>query len=173
MAFHRGDMGNLQGQHRESIADCFACGESLASGFLDPIDPYVPAVMNWLSGVSASVMSSVPSTTDLDNLRVMRQLALLFLSRYSTVKLHDHVCTELGLQPVALINGKLGFESRPLAERHHLIQLIGWLMNDLESRLGSAWRAKAVRYNQMLKDFERAPLLYLEIIEEFADWRAK
>ena len=171
MAFHRGDMGSLQGHHRESIADCFACGESLASGLVDSIEPYVPEVMNWLSGVAASVMSSIPSATNSDILKVMRQLALLFLSRYSTVKLHDHVCGQLGLQPVALTYGKHGFESRLLAERHHVIQLIGWLMMDLESRLRSAWRAKAVRYNHMLKDFDGAPQFYLEIVEGFANWR--
>lgn len=172
VAFHRGDMGNLQGQHRESIADCFACGEGLASGLVDPIEPYVPEVLNWLSGVSTSVMSSDPSASDFDNLNVMRQLALLFLSRYSTVRLHDHVCGELGLQPVLLAYEKLGFESRLLAERHHVIQLIGWLMMDLESRMRSAWRAKAVRYNHMLKDFDRAPDFYCKIVGGFANWRA-
>jgi hypothetical protein len=165
VAFHRGDMGSLQGQHRESIADCFACGTSLASDLVDPV------VMDWLSGISASVMSGTQSVTDLDNLNVMRQLALLFLSRYSTVNLHDHVCSELALPRTELADGKLGFESRLLAERHHLIQLIGWMMMDLESRLRSAWRAKAVRYNHMLKDFDRAPQFYLEIVEGCANWR--
>jgi hypothetical protein len=171
VAFHRGDMGNMQGQHWESIADCFACGESLANGLVDPIELYVPEVMNWLSGISASIMSSDPSATDFDTVRVMRQMALLILSRYSTVKLHDHVCGELGIEPVALAYGKLGFESRLLAERHHLIQLIGWMMMDLESRLRGAWRAKAVRYSHMLKDFDGAPQFYLEIVEGFANWR--
>ena len=171
VAFHRGDMGNPQGQHRESIADCFACGVSLAGGFMVPIEPYEPAVMDWLSGLSASVMSGAPSATDLDNLKVMRQLALLFLSRYSTVKLHDHVCGQLVIPPMELAHGKLGFESRLHPERHHLIQLIGWLMMDLEPRLRDAWRAKVVRYNQMLKGFEVAPRFYLEIVEGFANWR--
>lgn len=173
VAFHRGDMGNLLGQHRESIADCFACGASLASDLVDSVESYEPIVMDWLSGISAAVISGTPSATDLDNLSVMRQLALLFLSRSSTVKLHDHVCRELAVPPMELVNGKLGFESRLLAERHHVIQLIGWLMMDLESRLRSAWRAKGVRYNHMFKDFDRAPQFYLEIVESFANWRAR
>lgn len=171
VAFHRGDMGSLQGHHRESIADCFACGTSLASDLVDPAESNEPIVMDWLTGISKTVLSVGKSTEGLDTLNVMRQMALLLLSRYPSVKLHAHVCSELALPPIELAPGHISFESRTLAERHHVIQLVGWLMMDLESRLQGAWRAKAVRYNQMLKGFDRAPQFYLEIVEGFANWR--
>jgi hypothetical protein len=45
------------------------------------------------------------------------------------------------------------------------------MMMDLEPRLRSALREKAVRNNHMFKDFDRAPQFYLEIVEGFANWR--
>jgi hypothetical protein len=171
VAFHRGDMGNPQGQHRESIADCFACGASLASDLVDSVESYEPIVMDWLSGISTTVLSAGTNADGLDILNVMRQIALLLMSRYSSVKLHAYVCGELALPPMELAHGHLSFESRMLPERHHVIQLVGWMMMDLGPRLRGAWRAKAVRYNQMLKDFDRAPQFYLEIVEGFANWR--
>lgn len=173
VAFHRGDMGNPQGQHRESISDCFACGVSLASDVLEPIEFYEPVVMEWLSGISEWVMSATPSDSELENLNVMRHLALLLLSRHSTVKLYAHACIELAVPPMPMVQGKLAFESRLLVERHHVIQLIGWLMLDLEPRLRGAWRARALRYNHMLKDFERVPQFYFEIVETFSNWRMR
>jgi hypothetical protein len=173
VAFHRGDMGNMQGQHRESIADCFACGASLASDLVDSVESYEPIVMNWLSEISKTVLSGSPSSNTLDTLNVMRQMALLLQSRYPSVKLHGHVCSELAVPSIELVPGHISFESRVLAERHHVIQLVGWMVMDLEPRLRGAWRTKAVRYNHMLKDFDRAPQSYLEIVEGFANWRNK
>ena len=66
---------------------------------------------------------------------------------------------------------RIAFETRTLFERHHLIQLVAWLMAELEPRLRVAWRAKAVRYNHLGKDFEDAPEWYLKVVEGFANWR--
>ena len=72
-----------------------------------------------------------------------------------------------------MIKNRIAIEARPLHERHHLMELIGWLMDDLEPRLRIAWHAKAVRYNHLGKDFEDAPGWYLKMVEAFADWRHK
>lgn len=72
---------------------------------------------------------------------------------------------------IQLTAGQVTTEPRPLHERHHLIQLIDWLMADLEPRLRMAWRAKAIRYNHLSNDFENAPAWYQKIAEGFADWR--
>jgi hypothetical protein len=103
----------------------------------------------------------------------MRQLAMLLTSRYSTVNLHAHVCDQIGIPEMNLTKGRIPFESRSVGERHHLIQLIAWLMVDLEPRLRSAWRSKAVRYNHLLKDFDDAPGWFLDVVEQFSDWRLR
>jgi hypothetical protein len=60
---------------------------------------------------------------------------------------------------------------RAIQERHHLLQLVGWLNADLEPRLKAAWCAKAVRYNVLLKDFDAPPVHYKLIVEKFSNWR--
>jgi len=60
-----------------------------------------------------------------------------------------------------------------IEERHHLIQLVMWLLVEPEMRLGAAWRAGAVRYNLFLKDFDDAPNWYIHIVSKFTDWRQR
>ena len=171
VAFHRGDMGSPDGQHRESLADCYVCGESLASSSVDLVEQYDGRVIDWLTALTIEVMNGVKDLRMINTVSVMRQMALLLTSRYLMVKFHAHVCGELAIPERLLVPGKVSFESRTLTERHHLIQLIGWLILDLEPRLRKAWREKAVRYNHMLKGFKGAPESYLKVVNEFADWR--
>lgn len=173
VAFHRGDMGRPDGQHRESIADCYACGASLGRRSVDAIETYDQEAMDWLSVLSLSVMNGHHNPRVAGTIDVMRQMAVLLTSRFSTVKLHAHVCDALVVPELSLARGHISFETRTLTERHHLVQLIAWLMMDLESRLTTAWREKAIRYNHMLKDFEWAPEFYLKIVEKYSDWRRR
>jgi hypothetical protein len=171
VAFHRGDMGHFDGQHRDSIADCYACGASLVSEFVDATEAYDSKVLDWLSALTLSVMSGNRKLLNTGAIDVMSQMSVLLTSRYAMLKLHAHLCDMLDVPEMPLARGRLAIETRTLVERHHLIQLIAWLMMDLRSRLRNAWLSKAVRYNQMLKDFERAPKDYLEMVNEFSDWR--
>jgi len=171
VAFHRGDMGSPESQHRDSISDCYACGASLAAKLANPIECYDQETMDWISQISHTVSVGTQRPDMLDSINVMRHMALLLASRFATVKLHAYVCNEIAVPEMPLERGPISFESRELDVRHHLIQLAGWLMVDLEPRLRSAWRAKALRYNHMLKDFERAPKSYLKVVEGFSDWR--
>jgi hypothetical protein len=164
-------MGSVDGQHRDSIAECYACGSSLASRLVEPIETYDRELLNWLTALSISVMSGTRSVRMADTLDVMRQMAVLLTSRFATVKLHPYLCSELVVPEMILTRGHISIETRTLSERHHLVQLIAWLMQDLEPRLRGAWRAKAVRYNHMLKDFERAPASYIKMVQMFSDWR--
>jgi hypothetical protein len=67
------------------------------------------------------------------------------------------------------LTGGYAFEMRKIQERHHLLQLTCWLLSDLELRLTAAWRAKAVRYNMLLKDFDDPPTYYSLIVEKFSN----
>jgi len=51
------------------------------------------------------------------------------------------------------------------------MQLLGWLMLDLEPRLRTAWRAKAVQYNHLCKDYNNAPAWFQATALGFSDWR--
>lgn len=171
VAFHRGDMGHPDDQHRESISDCYACGTSLGGRTGGAIERYDGAVLDWMLALSQSVVSGDRNFGAPGEINVMRQMAVLLTAQSSTVKLHKHVCDMLAVSEMSLISGRVAVEARTLAERHHLVQLIGWLIQDLEPRLRQAWRAKAVRYNHMIKDFEWAPQYYLDLADKFSDWR--
>ena len=173
VAFHRGDMGHFDGQHRDSIADCYACGASLASESVDAIETYDPKVLDWLSDLSLSVMSGGSKSQKVGSKDVMRQMSVLLTSRFLKLRLHTYVCNMIDAPEMTLARGRISIETRTLVERHHLMQLIAWLMMDLQPRLRDAWLAKAVRYSHMLKDFERAPPYYHKIVEGFSNWRQR
>lgn len=171
VAFHRRDM-----QKRsipDSIAACHNCGFDLGDCESKPIATYDGEVASWHFQLCELVEGthSTPSGFDLDDLAVMRQFGKLLTSMYSTITLREYACNVLAVQDMVLATGKLAFESRELSERHHLIQLIGWFMLNLEPALRGAWRAKAIRYNHMCKDFESAPAWYRAVVEEFSNWR--
>ena len=175
VAFHRGDMGRTKIGSVETLVGCHQCGADLSERVVEPINSYDVKSTAWHLGLCQQLIQpdSAQWVLERDSLGVMRQLAMLLTSRSPTVKLHAHVCEQLKAPIVQLTTGRIATETRPLHERHHLIQLIAWLMVDLEPRLRKAWSAKAVRYNHLGKGFVDAPKSYLNVIEGFADWRHK
>ena len=63
-------------------------------------------------------------------------------------------------QPIS--RERQSFELRPLAERHHVIQLSAWLLSlaGMDIRLAAAWRNGAVRYNNLTREFPDPPDWY-------------
>lgn len=67
----------------------------------------------------------------------------------------------------------MAFEMHSLAERHHILSMAFWVMADLRSRLSSAWKAKAVRYNLLVKDLDHPPSRLVEITHNFnRNWKS-
>lgn len=173
VAFHRRDMGRCDVVVTDSLAGCHRCGFDLGEVGAEPIISYDVQASDWQAQLCWQLSPSNFGRTaaDLDSLSVMRQLGMLLTSQYSTVKLHAHVCDQLSVSDMEMARGRISMETRPLQERHHLLQLLSWLMLDLEPRLRTAWRAKAVRYNQLRKDYWDAPAWFLNVVEGFSDWR--
>lgn len=173
VAFHRRDMGSPDVALDDSLAVCHQCGFDLDDAKAESIISYDKQASDWLASLCEQLIREDPiqPTLELDTFGVMRQLAMLMTSRYPTVMLHEHVCDRVGVLPVQMTKARIAIETRPLHERHHLSQLISWLMADLKPRLRTAWCAKAVRYNHFLKGFGEAPGWYLTVIDEFSDWR--
>lgn len=173
VAFHRRDIGAPDFVAADSLSACHQCGFDLGKASMEPIVSYDKQASDWLATLCGQLThgDANQSVLNLDSLGVMRRLTMLLTSQYRTVRLHAHVCNQLGVPEVEMTKGRITIETRPLHERHHLIQQVAWLMVDLEPRLGIAWRAKAVRYNHLGKDFENAPEWYLKVAEGFSDWR--
>jgi len=101
----------------------------------------------------------------------MHHLARLLMSDAAHLRLHEHLCQQLGAPEWELQEGRISIESCELRLRHHLMQLMGYLMLDLQGGLDAAWRARAIRYNHMLKDFRNAPVGYVWVVSHFENWR--
>jgi len=173
VAFHRQDMGKHDCPIPDTLAICHKCGFDLGQSGSTPIVSFDTQVDSWLNRACQQLgpACGCENVIDIDTLGVMRQLGKLLVSPYSTIKLHAHICSKLGVQKIPLSTGRLAFELRPLLERHHLMQLLGWLMLDLEPRLRTAWRAKAVQYNHLCKDYNNAPAWFQATALGFSDWR--
>lgn len=175
VAFHRRDMKQCDVVVTDSLAGCHQCGFDLGEASAQPIISYDKQASDWHAGLCRELECKGfgPSGVGLDTFAVMRKVAMLLTSQYAIVKLQANVCDQLRIKQPEVIKGRIAMETRPLDERHHLIQLVAWLMVDLAPRLEMAWRAKAIRYNHLGKDFEGAPEWYLAVIESFMDWRRK
>lgn len=81
-------------------------------------------------------------------------------------KLLAHIANQMGMPVPSVALGRISVEERRLAERHPLVIFALWLIADVD-RLGLAWRAKAVRYNLMVRDLHVPPTWYLRVVEQF------
>lgn len=77
-----------------------------------------------------------------------------------TVNLYSHLCNGMGIDGIAL-NNKNAIEEVNVETRHHVLQVITYLMLGLEPRLRGAITAKVVRYNHLKKDFDEMPEWYV------------
>ena len=173
--FHRMEMGRGSAFEAGSMATCHECSCDLRESPLSPIISYDTGATAWHARLCRSVVDGVDAgdaDVNVGVMRVMHQLSTLLTTRFQNRGLRQYICNQLGAEDIALHPGLMPIETRPLVERHHMMQLVAWLMADLEPRLREAWRAKAVRYNRMTKDFDDAPQFYAEIVEGFSNWRA-
>lgn len=173
VAFHRLDMAWMETIDVAPLSYCHSCQFDLRQAV--PVKPIVYEV-----GASSLLLEACrqiehdgvqESEWDLGNFAVMHQLCRIMTTRYKHAHLREFVLDQIGVPDIELIGGHVPFEMRNIQERHHLLQLACWLMVDLEYRLSSAWLAKAVRYNLLLKDFQSSPNWYDAIVCKFVHWR--
>lgn len=173
VAFHRVDIGNEKIADITSIAICHHCGFNLQKSIPKEIMVHNQELRRWLEMQSTDLGLVNKRALDCDTLTVSRQIVMLLTSRYKSIKLYEFVCSQLNTSGIFLKECGYSFEARPIQERHHLIQLAGWFLADLDLRLALAWQQKAVRYNHLLKDFEKPPKWYLRTVYKFSDWRTQ
>lgn len=104
---------------------------------------------------------------DLGFFAVLHQLCRIMGMRQNQGKLLAYASRQLSLPVSQIILGRISIEERRLQERHALLLCGLWLMVDLEQRLRSAWRNKAVRYNLMVKDLRDPPAVYGSLVRSF------
>lgn len=175
VSYHRMEMGRSSNFETTGLTGCHVCEFDLRESPLLPITTYKSEIRRWMIELSKLVTHGAgPKRMHLnvEHLLVMHQLSKLLLSASKYVNLRECLCDYLAVEDkVASRGDRVSIEARDINERHHLMQLIVWLMIDLEPRLRMAWRSKSVRYNHLLKDFHDPPAWFAKIAEEFSNWR--
>lgn len=110
---------------------------------------------------------------DLGFYAVTHQLCRVMASRQNHGRLQAFIADQLKLLPMSPPSRRICFEQLRRNERHQLLLCVLWLMAELDAKLESAWQAKAVRYNLMLKDFDEPPKWYCVAVQRFSDWRSE
>lgn len=173
VAAHRIAFNQLNPAQDVTMALCHQCNFDLRNASAVEATWYDATSRAAMLCASIGVEDCAPGEWSLDRYAVFHQLCKLMTTRYEHVSLRDFVMKEIGAQHIALTQGHVSFEMRPIAERHHLLQLTAWLLADIEPRLRAAWRCGAVRYNVLTKDFPDSPGWYDQIVGKFANWRVR
>jgi hypothetical protein len=174
IAVHRLDMTSPDSLMIGPVSYCYSCRFDLRDASrIEPIS-YDKQASELLMKINCELKVEnllVDRKWDLGRYAVMHQLCRIMVARYKHVHLREFVLDQVGSQDLPLTAGHTSFEMRSIEERHHLMQLTAWLLADLEPRLTGAWKAGAVRYNVLLKDFTDRPDWYARIVAQFANWR--
>lgn len=170
---HRLDMQTRTLDLDKAMSYCYRCDTDLRFAPSIEAISYDSDATGLLLRASHTVTDKNASSTEwnLDLYSVMHQLCRAMTGRYEHLNLRKFVLENLDVRDIGLTAGYVSFEMRPIEQRHHLLQLCAWLLSDLQPRLTAAWRARAIRYNLLLKDFPDSPDWYRDIVSQFSNWR--
>ena len=170
---HRLDMQKPEFDMDSALSYCYICAADLRTApKIEAVSYNKGATELLLEASLALAENQGPGTVwNLDLYSVMHQLCRVMTGRYEHLSLRTFVLENLGSRDIALTEGHVSFEMRTIEQRHHLLQLGAWILADLQPRLAAAWRARAIRYNLLLKDFPDRPNWYLDIVGKFSNWR--
>jgi hypothetical protein len=173
IAVHRLDFNQPNMMDKGSVSFCHRCGFDLCTAAVAEPIAYNSLASEVMAGAAGNVNAGPNGRWSIDSYAVLHQLCRLMTARYQHVGLRTFVLQQIGAQDTSLSQGHISFEMRPIAERHHLLQLTAWLLVDLEPRLRAAWRSGAVRYSVLTKDFPDCPNWYGQIVGKMGNWREK
>jgi hypothetical protein len=171
VAIHRNDMRHMEYVSTVSLRECHHCGFDLSKSPSIKVDYANQEVGQFLSNLTQKLLKHSLGQVEIDDLLVMHHFAKLIFSRNATVKLYSHLCAAMGIYETPL-NRENDIERTDVEIRHHVLQVVAYLMFDLRLRIKSAIAGKAIRYNHLKKDFDDMPDWYSTSIEEFKDWRS-
>lgn len=175
IAYHRLDVGHKDIFDVFSLSTCHHCGFSLDNSSHREIVAHSQELRKWLLSLSyaAGTFGVKTGIADYKTLRIIRHFVMLLTSSSNAVSLYEFICSKLGISGADLQKSRLPFEVRAIEGRHHLIQLAGWLLIDLDHRLSMAWHAKAIKYNHMTKGLEDPSSSYIKLTQKYSNWRSR
>lgn len=157
--FHRRELGRPGVIDTKSLSLCHACDFDFRLAENMKFLPYEETAGLFLENAAEHVIGK-KNSVDISHFDVLHQLCKIIVSHRKAAKLSDYICKSIKVKALQHYN-KRTFEWMPVNERHHFIQLAAWLLADINVRLFSAWRMKAVRYNELSRDFSNPPPWYI------------
>ncbi len=160
VAFHRRELGHPAITDAGPLSLCHACGFDLRFASRQAFTTYESSICTMQEQI-ASYVEGRPSCLDISRMDVMHQLCKIMVSPRKSAKLALYVVGTIDAPRRHVLLGRQALELRPNADRHHVIQLAAWLLADEGARLNDAWKAKAMRFSDLLRDFKDAPCWFL------------
>lgn len=167
IAYHRRDFTKnieLAG----TMANCHFCGADLRLARTIPIDIIDPQAYDYYKSMLKGLKSFDSKNFDLCFYSVIHQLCKILISRSNYGRLANYIAKNTinyngEIEHLICDIQNLKIESMRTMKRYIIISLALWLIIDARRRLGDAWRAKAVQYNSLTKDFSNPPKWYKKI----------
>lgn len=171
IAFHRTDIGRDQLHDMPKLMlTCHRCGIDLSTCDPPALHGYDAAVLQAHLDLCQALQSG--HKLDRGRLDVMHHLGGLMQASTDRLKLQAFAAERLDAPTFPRSAKRISIESRELAERHHYMLMISWMMEALEVRLGHAHEMKALLYLHLQRDFPDAPEWYREMAGRFARRRS-
>lgn len=164
VAFHRSELGHPEITAAGPLCLCHACGFNLRGAKREPFDPYTVEI-GLMSHQLSELVAGQRSGLDIGFMDVLHQLCKSMVSRRRSARLAEYVSLTARAPTVTVPRGGYAFELRPINERRHVLQLVLWLLMYPATRIHAAWEAKAIRYNELLREFPIVPSWYLSLTE--------
>lgn len=168
VAFHRLELGRSQLPDHVSLSICAYCGfdlrQAIATSIEDGDDKIFYLWRNALVLTTGNRGTETPSGPNY--LDVLHHFCKLCTSRRLAPQLRAYLCAQKGNTHVSLAPAGILFEQRSVSERHHVFDLALWLLDQWPVRLLQAHKDHAVRYNELLKDFDKPPDWYSQTVHK-------
>lgn len=172
VAYHRHDC-SIGIESAGSIANCYNCGVSFLSSPPLPPEKHQLELLEHYRNILMEFQTNRPTRYDLAFFTVLHQLCKVMVSKRNQGKLREHIYSHSKILPRPISFRNTPFYWRRRTTRHHVISLALWLLLDPVARITNAWRAGAVRYSSLVKDFPEAPKWYSNFTQKLNRQKTK
>jgi hypothetical protein len=172
VCYFRRDFGRELAQAPD-LGHCTSCGFDFRQADHRTPDMLTEEVRIQFDAMLSSLADATPigSHAEYEFFSVVRQLCRVMCMRQNAGRLQAFVSTQLEQKHDRIWLDSRWIEHLRITDRHRLLLLALWLLADLEPRLTSAWRQRAVRYNHLVREFPQIPQWYRGVAEKCSNWR--
>lgn len=154
ISFHRCELGKPGIYKDMDMACCWKCGFDLRQSPNQHVRFWSKVLFErWAAQLRAIDRQFVNcGKFDFDRLILLHQLCRLIVSKSLAPDLQSYICNLCGQPKQELIETKVAFEQRSLAERHYVISLAKWLLLKYPKRVLLAIGVRVIRKNWLYRD---------------------